>query len=537
MEEERRTRFHSGGDESPPAPGRRGTVWGTAGIRKKGDDDGNDMKNQVYLIAYPNRLGGSTLKDLGRVLSGPLAGLFAGVHILPFFLSVDGMDAGYDPIDHGMVDPDVGTWQEIRALGERTEVVADLIVNHVSTRSPEFIDFRRRGDSSAYRKIFLTYRDVFPRGATERELAKIYRPRPGLPFTRFVMGNKPRLLWTTFTDRQADINVNSRAGWKYLQSIMDVFVHYGVRTVRLDAVGYACKKKGTSCFMIPETYRFIKKLTREAKQRGVEVLVEIHAHYRKQIAIAADVDRVYDFALPPLILHAIYRGTSRYLRRWLVISPRNAVTVLDTHDGIGVIDVGPETAGAARTGGILPEREIRGLVETIHRRSRGESRKATGESANNLDLYQINCTFYDALGRRDGEYLLARALQFFAPGIPQVYYVGLLAGRNDVALLEKTGVGRDINRHAFSGEEILRQMQLPAVKGLCRLIRFRNSHPAFQGAFRILDSADDSALCIRWTAGPEWAELDADFRARTFRITFSNGGGIGKLDSRAILEA
>jgi sucrose phosphorylase len=495
------------------------------------------MKNQVHLVTYANRLGGSTLKDLGNVLAGPFEGLFAGVHILPFFLSVNGADAGFDPIDHGMVDPDVGTWQDVQTLGERTDVTADLIVNHISVHSPQFYDFHRDGVSSPYRKIFLTYRDVFPQGAAEKDLAKIYRPRPGLPFTKFVIEGKPRLLWTTFTDQQVDINVNSRAGWKYLQSIMSVFANHGVRTVRLDAVGYACKKQGTSCFMIPETYQFIQKLSLEAKARGMEILVEIHSHYQKQIAIAAHVDRVYDFALPPLILHAIYRGTSQYLKQWLEISPRNAVTVLDTHDGIGVIDVGPGFVNDSYTDGILPENEIHELVNTIHQRSHGESLKATGVSAMNLDLYQINCTYYDALGKRDGEYLLARALQFFAPGVPQVYYVGMLAGDNDVSLLEKTGVGRDINRHSFSEEEILQQMKLPVVKGLCRLIRFRNSHPAFNGEFRIMDSPIDSALRVCWSAGSEWAELATDFQARTFRITYSEGNGISTLDSSTIMQS
>lgn len=495
------------------------------------------MKNQVHLIAYPNRLGGSTVGDLDKVLAGPFAGLFAGVHILPFFLPVDGADAGFDPIDHGTVDPQVGSWQDIQALGERIDITADLIVNHISAQSPQFKDFLERGDASPYREIFLTYRDVFPQGATEQDLATVYRPRPGLPFTKLQVEGTPRLLWTTFTSEQVDINVNSGAGWNYLYSIMDVFSAHGVRTIRLDAVGYACKKQGTSCFMIPETYQFIRRLSGEAKARGMEVLVEIHSHYQSQIAIAKQVDRVYDFALPPLVLHAIYRGTSRYLKRWLDVSPRNAVTVLDTHDGIGVIDVGAGIVDGNHVDGILPENEINELVNTIHQRSHGDSLKATGASASNLDLYQVNCTFYDALGRQDGEYLLARALQFFAPGIPQVYYVGMLAGRNDIALLEKTGVGRDINRHAFSEEEILRQMQQPVVKGLCRLIRLRNTHPAFDGEFRILDAASDSALRLYWSAGPDWAELDVDFETRTFRIAYSDGEGSRTLDSSTVMES
>jgi sucrose phosphorylase len=237
-----------------------------------------------------------------------------------------------------------------------------------------------------------------------------------------------------------------------------------------------------------------------------------------------------------LILHAIYRGTSQYLRQWLEISPRNAVTVLDTHDGIGVIDVGPEIVDGLSVDGLLPASEIDELVNTIHQRSQDESLKATGSAARNLDLYQVNCTFYDALGGRDNEYLLARALQFFAPGIPQVYYVGMLAGHNDVPLLEKTGEGRDINRHIFSEAEILQQMAQPVVKGLHRLIQFRNTHPAFNGDFQILNVPDDSVIRLRWEAGSDWAELDADFQARTFQVTYSQANGSSILDTKTIVD-
>jgi sucrose phosphorylase len=217
--------------------------------------------------------------------------------------------------------------------------------------------------------------------------------------------------------------------------------------VRLDAVGYAIKKPGSSCFMIPETFDFIEYLTRQAAALDIEVLVEIHSHFRRQIEIAQRVDRVYDFALPPLILHAIFNHSAHYLKQWLEISPRNAITVLDTHDGIGVIDIGADNNGSDGRPGIVPTEELDALVEKIHTNSNGQSRLATGAAASNLGLYQVNCTFYDALGRNDNDYLLARTIQFFAPGVPQVYYVGLLAGENDMSLLAKTGIGRDINRH------------------------------------------------------------------------------------------
>lgn len=483
------------------------------------------MKNQVQLIAYVDRLSGGGLLDLQALFDGPLAGLFGGVHLLPFFWPIDGADAGFDPIDHGKVDPRLGTWDDVRSLSARTEIMADLIVNHISSRSPQYLDFHEQGDASAYSGMFLTYGRVFPNGARESDLLQIYRPRPGLPFTKARLADgTERLLWTTFTSEQIDIDVRGAAGKRYLYRILEQFQTAGVRCIRLDAAGYAIKKPGTSCFMIPETFAFISELKAQAHALGIEVLVEIHTHYEEQIEIARQVDWVYDFALPPLILHTLYTGHTGQLKRWLEISPRNAVTVLDTHDGIGVLDVGSNRKGPETKPGLLTPAEIDHLVETIHERSGGASRQATGAAASNLDLYQINCTFYDALGRRDNEYLIARALQFFAPGIPQVYYVGLLIGANDMDLLRRTGVGRDINRHYFRGPEVEERLKAPVVRSLSHLIRFRNAHPAFAGEFH-LHPSDDGSIAMEWRKASDWARLRVDVGARTVIIAYSDPAG------------
>jgi sucrose phosphorylase len=216
----------------------------------------------------------------------------------------------------------------------------------------------------------------------------------------------------------------------------------------------------------------------------------------------------------------MFRRDARALKQWLSFSPRNAITVLDTHDGIGVIDVGADSAGRP---GLLEPADIDSLVETIHERSSGQSRKATGAAASNLDLYQVNCTFYDALGRRDNEYLIARAIQFFAPGIPQVYYTGLLAGTNDMDLLARTSVGRDINRHYYTAGEIESSLQKPVVQSLLDLIRFRNTHPAFSGDFQT--SGD---LVLEWTSGNEFARLHVDLQSMTARIEHSTPQGTAR---------
>lgn len=484
------------------------------------------MNNQVQLIAYVDRLSGGGIAGLRSLLEGPMKGLFGGVHLLPFFHPIDGSDAGFDPIDHTQIDSRLGTWEDLRALGNTAEITADLIVNHVSALSPQFEDFSRNGQQSPYAELFLSLGTVFPDGATEADLLRIYRPRPGLPLTYMRLQNgHQKLMWTTFTPQQIDINVESPQGARYIAGILDEFQKAGVRMIRLDAVGYAIKRPGTTSFMIPETFQYISELTAQAHACGMEALVEVHSYYRDQVEIAGRVDRVYDFALPPLVLHTIFRKDAHALKNWLALSPRNAITVLDTHDGIGVIDVGADARDPTDRPGLLPPADIDNLVETIHQRSGGQSRQATGAAASNLDLYQVNCTFYDALGRRGGEYLLARAIQFFAPGIPQVYYVGLLGGENDMELLARTGVGRDINRHYYTAREMEAALELPLVRALMDLIRFRNRHGAFSGEFA-LPPCSDRELVMEWKTATEFARLEVNLAELSAALIYSTPAGM-----------
>jgi sucrose phosphorylase len=479
------------------------------------------MHNKVQLITYVDRLGGNTLASLQALLDGPLGGVFGGVHLLPFFHPIDGTDAGFDPIDHTLVDPRLGDWSDIKKLSNTQPVMADVIVNHVSSDSPQYADWSAHGAASVYNDLFLTLASVFPNGATEDALAAVYRPRPGLPLTYATLANgEKKILWTTFTAKQVDINVESVSGARYLNSILDTLANAGVTLIRMDAVGYAIKRAGRDSFMMPETFAFIDDFAARARARGLEVLVEVHSYFQKQIEIAKRVDWVYDFALPPLVLHALFNRTPEALVRWITMRPTNAVTVLDTHDGIGIIDIGADaTARDARPGLVHPD-EIDALVETIHQNSHGQSREATGAAASNLDLYQVNCTFYDALGRDDNAYLIARAVQFFLPGIPQVYYVGLLAGENDMNLLAKTGVGRDINRHYYDAAEVATALKRPVVQSLIGLIRLRNSHPAFGGSFTHV--AHGSTLELTWTHGAQFARLSVDFARLSYEMTQSD---------------
>ena len=268
------------------------------------------MRDGVQLITYADRLAGS-IPGLAEMLgTGPLAGLFTGVHVLPFFRPYDGADAGFDPADHREVDARLGTWADVAALGRRTETVVDLIVNHVSADSPWFRDVVAHGDASPYAGMFLTFDGLFPGGATEDDLLTIYRPRPGLPFTAMRLGGRKRLVWTTFTSQQIDLDLRDERARGYLTEVVDLLAEHGVthgarrrRRVRGEDAGHVVLHD-------PADVRLHRgAVGAAARARGLEVLVEVHSYYRRQIEIARHVDRVYDFGLPPLVLHALHAGT------------------------------------------------------------------------------------------------------------------------------------------------------------------------------------------------------------------------------------
>jgi sucrose phosphorylase len=491
------------------------------------------MRNAPQLIAYADRLAGD-LPGLVDLLDGPLHGMFAGVHVLPFFHPIDGADAGFDPIDHTEVDERLGTWADVATLAARYHVAADLIANHVSAQSAAFLDWQLHGSASRYDGMFLTFGDVFPGGATEDQIAQLYRPRPGLCFTAMGIAGATRLIWTTFTGNQVDLNVEHPETRRYFESVLDRLAAAGVRLVRVDAVGYAVKKAGTPSFMIPATFDFIDRLRSACAERGMEMLVEIHGHHGLQITIAGHADWVYDFATPPLLLHALFTGDASPLEQWIRLRPRNSITVLDTHDGIGLTDVGPTRTNEPVSGLLTPE-QVTHLVESIHRRTGGTSRLPTGVATDNRNLYQVNTTFYDAVGRADHDYMLCRLVQMFLPGIPQIYYAGLLAGTNDVDLFEATGVGRDVNRHRYSRYEIDRALERPVVQQLAGLLRWRASCRAFAGRHHF--TAHAGSIELSWVDKASRAVLTVDFVTRQWTLVVDDGHGERFVDDLTQLPA
>lgn len=492
------------------------------------------LDRTVSLLTYAHRLA-PDLSALHAALRQELPE-FTGVHILPFFDPIDGVDAGFDPIDHTRVDPRIGTWDDVHALSQDVAVTADLIVNHASARSPQFQDWLARGDASEHAGLFLTFDAVFPDGASEADITAFYRPRPGLPFTPYIGADGTKhLVWTTFEPEQVDIDVRSPKADAYLGGILDAFVAAGISTVRLDAIGYAVKQPGSDSFMTEETLAYVDELVATCHERGLEVLVEVHSHYSLQLRIAESADRIYDFALPPLLLHAVYTGDLGPLSQWLPLRPDTAISVLDTHDGIGVVDACKGEDGAP---GFLTEEQADAIFAEAAVRTKGLSEQASIIPQFNPRPHQINATFPSVLGHDDEAMTALRAIQLLLPGPAHVYYVGLLGGQDDPELWRSTGVGREVNRHHYDATERHEALTTTVARAQRALVRIATEHPALEGTFGW--SIDGSDLALTWGAdGQDPLVLEVAFTGGSARARLRLGSRVaeGAEEIAALLEA
>ncbi|MEY5017577.1 MAG: hypothetical protein RL431_626 [Actinomycetota bacterium] len=470
------------------------------------------------ILVYAERVGGN-LGEIEKLLAGPLAD-FDGIHVLPFFHPYDGDDAGFDPIDHTIVDPRLGHWSDFKRISQTHEVTADLIVNHASSLSPEFLDWQEKGTESEYDGMFLTFDVVFPNGGNENDITAFYRPRPGLPFTAYEVNGVRRLVWTTFMPTQVDIDINHPAGQAYLVRVIEALASGGVKVIRLDAIGYAVKTPGNDSFMTDETLKFVEELTELIHSYGMRVLVEVHAHYTQQLAIAPLVDLIYDFQTAPLLLHSFFTGTVDKLGDWFAIRPSNCLNVLDTHDGFGVIDAGPISGRP----GLITQDDMAYIFDRAAENTNGHSNVASVVPQWFTLPHQINATLPNILAD-DVAYVASRAVQFFLPGEPQVYYVGLLNGMDDVELFQSSGQGRDVNRHHYTPEEIAEALSTPVTQAIIALARLRKN-PAFEGEFSWAQTAHDS-ISLSWAHGTDSIALDVTTTvgAAAFRVTVNSAEG------------
>ncbi|HUX11462.1 MAG TPA: sucrose phosphorylase [Spirochaetia bacterium] len=477
------------------------------------------IRNEVVLITYADSLG-SNLNELGSILAEHFAGAIGGVHLLPFYPS--SADRGFAPMEYDSVDRKFGTWADIEQIAKRHWLMVDFMINHISRSSRYFADFIQRKDQSPYAHMFIRYRDFWPSGEpTSEQLDLIYKRKPRAPFVTvdFADGTVEKI-WCTFDEEQIDLDLTREVTRSFVRDTLTFLARRGAAVVRLDAFAYATKKAGTTCFFVePAVWQILDDARSTLEPFDVEVLPEIHEHYSLQVKLAEQGYWVYDFALPMLLLHTLSCGSSARLLNWLRICPRKQFTTLDTHDGIGIADVRD----------LLSEEEIEGVRARLFAAKANVKRIYSTAIYKNLDIYQINCTYYSALGCSDDAYLIARAIQFFAPGIPQIYYVGLLAGENDISLVEKTRNGRDINRHCYTKSEVDAQVSRPVVRRLINLMKFRNQYPAFDNEVLLGDQDDPRSLVITRTSGKYRTTLTADLITFAFEISYYNTAS-GKME-------
>ncbi|MGN0584353.1 MAG: sucrose phosphorylase [Ruminococcus sp.] len=466
------------------------------------------LENKIMLITYADSMG-KNINELHQVINKHYSKAVGGVHILPFFPS--SADRGFAPMRYDKVDEIFGTFEDIDKLGEDYYLMFDFMVNHISAQSEYFKDYIKNKENSEYKDFFITYKDFWEGGEpTDEQVDIIYKRKPRAPYieVEFADGSHEKV-WCTFCEEQIDLDVTKEKTRAFIKKTLTDMCSHGAAVIRLDAFAYAVKKAGTSCFFIePDIWELLYEIEGIVKNCGGEILPEIHEHYTIPMKIADKGFWVYDFALPVMVLHALYNHTGKYLKKWLDMCPMKQFTTLDTHDGIGIVDVKD----------LLPDEEIEKVKEQMYSQGANVKKIYSSEAYNNLDIYQVNTTYYSALGNNDRSYLLARAIQFFAPGIPQVYYVGMLAGSNDTELMERTKNGRDINRHYYTVEDIDKEQDRPVVSDLKRLMELRNSHPAFGIDGKVITEAVGDKLKITRCCGDNKLTLTANLSDYSFTI-------------------
>ena len=330
---------------------------------------------------------------------------------------------------------------------------------------------------------------------------------------------------------QMDLNARSQSVWDFYDQILGKLRGHGGKLVRLDAFAYLHKQPGESNFFNkPGTWEYLDRVKQLADKHGLILLPEIHSEYGRGLheQVAEEGYPVYDFFFPGLVIHAIERGTNRYLLRWIEeLSSKGIKTVnmLGCHDGIPVLDLRGKHNGGVATGGLLPDDEIDAIVDIVLARG-GRVKNLYGPDGKKIAYYQVNATFFSALGENEQKLRLARAIQMFMPGIPQVWYLDLFAGANDYAAADNAGTAghKEINRTTLTNDHIEAGLEHDIVKDQLEIMRLRNTSPAFNGSLSI-ERSDEHCLHLTWSHGECIAILNADLRDFSFSIMHKEESG------------
>ncbi len=460
-------------------------------------------EKDAILITYADQItqaGEAPLQTLHRFLRQFLQGVFSGVHILPFYPYTS--DDGFSVVDFKQVKPEWGTWEHIQAIAQDFRLMADLVCNHVSASSPWFQAFLR--DDPQYRNYFTVV-------APGTDLSKVFRPRALPLLTPFQTKSGEKLVWTTFSTDQIDLNFANPA---VLLEVLDALLFYvknGAQLIRLDAVGFIWKEIGTSCMHLEGAHRIVKlmRLVLDAVAPQVVLITETNVPHKDNIAYFGngrdEAQMVYQFPLPPLVLHTFRTGDASKIAAWAagLQSPSEQTTFfnfLASHDGLGVVPAS----------GLLEPAEIAAIVQQALDHGGRVNYKDTPEGP---VPYELCLTLFDALNPPHSDesedlkidrFMAANAILLSLQGVPGIYFHSLLGSPSDHAGLEESGINRRLNRHKFSGPELEGLLSSPntrAHKVLARythLLKVRASHPAFHpGAPQVVMESREVLRIIR----------------------------------------
>lgn len=468
-------------------------------------------ERDMVLITYGDIIEGpaaaSPLAALHQLVSTFNRGAINTIHILPFFPYSS--DRGFSVVDYTRVDPKMGTWDDILEMGLNYALMFDGVLNHCSARSRMFKNFLN--GNPYYEDFFIAY--DFPDQLTADQRSKIFRPRTTDILTKFDTYYGPKYVWTTFSEDQIDLNFRNPA---VLLRVIDGLLFYarnGADIIRLDAVTYLWAEPGTECVHLPETHEIIKLLRDvvNVAAPGVALITETNVPHQDNISYFGnghdEAHMVYNFALPPLVLHAIYREDVTALSRWAqqVRNPSGTATffnILDTHDGIGLMGVKE----------ILPKEEIELIIKRAGEHGACISYKMTADGTE--EPYEINTTWWSAVNGDDSEddmetqvrrYIASRSIALVLQGVPGIYVHGAIGSSNDHELARKTKVKRDVNRSVIKVGQLTESLKDPGsrlallarhspVLNLART-RERAFHP--QGEQRIVISSPQVFTILR----------------------------------------
>ncbi|KAA5930908.1 sugar phosphorylase [Pantoea sp. Bo_2] len=465
-------------------------------------------EQDVVLITYADQFreaGKPTLSTFSRFYQQHLQSTFPLVHLLPFFPWSS--DDGFSVIDYHQVDPQCGDWQDIARLHQETRLMFDFVCNHMSSQSAWFSHFLAQDPG---------WDDFFISMPPATDLSAVTRPRTSPLLTPFkIADGDTRFIWTTFSADQIDLNfANPEVLLRMVNVLLDYLIR-GADYVRLDAVGYMWKTPGTRCIHLEKTHQLVKLFRAIADHvaPGTVIITETNVPHQDNISYLGnghdEAQMVYQFSLPPLVLHAIHTGSARALRQWassLDLSSNDTTffNFLASHDGIGL--------NPAR--GILSEVEIVALVRDLALEGALVSYKNNPDGT--TSPYEINVTYLDALNSEADDdatrlkrFLLAHAILLVFPGVPAIYIQSILGGRNYYDGVRAAGHNRAINRQkydlqqiesALAGGDWLRQQ---VYTRLGQLIQLRRRQPAFHpdNPMTIFDS--ENALLVLSRHQPE----------------------------------